>query len=214
MNNWTQTQAQTNPWLKPSKSMPYLCEKWHNEKYFNILDVGSGFGRNAIYLAKNNFNVTAIEIDDYALNYSKNNAIEQNAKVDFLKYDVNNLPFDDCSFDAIVCTSVIFNHNLNECNHILDQLYRVLKNGGELFLTLQSQNSSNFINTNDKQFVDECTLKIDTNNNHINELYFNYDNLLKVIDKFKLTEQVEETIVYDFENNKNYTGHYILYLKK
>lgn len=52
------------------------------------LDLGCGTGENAIYLAKNGYEVTAIDFVDEALDIAKKNAEDAGVKIEFIKGDV------------------------------------------------------------------------------------------------------------------------------
>lgn len=81
--------------LIPRFETEYLVEKTINyaKKYFsnkiNILDIGTGSGAIAISLKKHlDSNVTASDISAKALEIAKENAINNNAKITFIKSDI------------------------------------------------------------------------------------------------------------------------------
>ena len=81
--------------LIPRFETEYLVEKTLNyaKKYFsnkiNILDIGTGSGAIAISLKKHlDSNVTASDISAKALEIAKENAINNNAKITFIKSDI------------------------------------------------------------------------------------------------------------------------------
>ena len=81
--------------LIPRFETEYLVEKTINyaKKYFsnkiNILDIGTGSGAIAISLKKHlDSNVTASDISAKALEIAKENAINYNAKITFIKSDI------------------------------------------------------------------------------------------------------------------------------
>lgn len=93
---------------------------WDNKK---ILDVGCGIKPYEILFKNSKY----IGIDIKGGGHK-----EEFKKVD--KYfDGKNIPFDDNSFDLVICTQVI-EHTL-EYEYLLKEIYRVLKNEGTLLLT-------------------------------------------------------------------------------
>lgn len=81
--------------LIPRFETEYLVEKTINyaKKYFsnkiNILDIGTGSGAIAISLKKHlDSNVTASDVSAKALEIAKENAINNNAKITFIKSDI------------------------------------------------------------------------------------------------------------------------------
>lgn len=72
----------------------------------NVLDLGCGNGKNALFLATNGFNVTAIDSSEKKIKNlvenAKNNNIKLNAKVG----DIRNLIFDE-TYDIIIVSYVL-----------------------------------------------------------------------------------------------------------
>jgi SAM-dependent methyltransferase len=56
------------------------------------VDLGSGTGRNAIYLARNGWDVVGVEMSGYAVEVSERKATEQGAPARFVQGDVTKLP--------------------------------------------------------------------------------------------------------------------------
>lgn len=66
------------------------------------LDIGSGSGRNSIFLAKNNFKVEAFDISGEAIEGIKKLAAELNLKVNFKRADVLNFKFGVQKYDLVL----------------------------------------------------------------------------------------------------------------
>ena len=56
------------------------------------VDLGSGTGRNAIYLARHGWDVVGVEMSGYAVEVSRRKATEQGAPARFVQGDVTKLP--------------------------------------------------------------------------------------------------------------------------
>ncbi len=54
-------------------------------------------------------------------------------EIDFQCFDLKKIPFNDHRFDVVYCISVL--EHTNEFRNIIEQFYRVIKNGGKLILT-------------------------------------------------------------------------------
>jgi 2-polyprenyl-3-methyl-5-hydroxy-6-metoxy-1,4-benzoquinol methylase len=72
-----------------------------------ILDVGTGTGRAALWLAREGATVTAIDASSEMLAVARRRAAEEGAAVRFLVGDAHALDFPDRSFDAAVSLRVI-----------------------------------------------------------------------------------------------------------
>ena len=89
--NWDWKKNEKDFWVRPVTHMAYLGQRWVSHGKSTILDLGAGLGRNAIYLAKQyGFRVTALDESEYAVNYTKQSAIEENVMVDVVKADMFN----------------------------------------------------------------------------------------------------------------------------
>jgi release factor glutamine methyltransferase len=81
--------------LIPRFETEYLCSKLKKYllKYFSknisIADLGTGSGAISIYLKKElNCNINAFDISDNALNIAKQNAMNNNVEINFIKHDI------------------------------------------------------------------------------------------------------------------------------
>ncbi len=99
------------------------------------LDLGSGVGKNAIYLAKNGSDVIGIELSPTAIDIAKQRAREDGVLVDFRRGSIGKTyPFDDASFDLIL--DIMSSNSLNEKERetYVRESSRVLKPGGHMII--------------------------------------------------------------------------------
>lgn len=120
---------------KPQKDfLNFLKFLKKEEKYKvenkNVLDLGSGTGRNANYLAELGNNVIGIEISKTALAIARAGALSQNLQVDYRLGDIG-APYDvaDGSIDIIL--DITSSNSLDEKGRAiyLKEMHRVLKGG-------------------------------------------------------------------------------------
>lgn len=96
------------------------------------LDAGCGSGRYSVALAIHGAgSVTAVDVSDSGLAEASRRAAEFSSIV-FQKASVLDLPFEDNSFDFVWSAGVI--HHTSDFDRALNQLTRVLKPQGKLFL--------------------------------------------------------------------------------
>jgi ubiquinone/menaquinone biosynthesis C-methylase UbiE len=98
-----------------------------------LLDIGCGFGRNAIGSAKEGAIVTAININNQELVDAKAKARALGISVDFQQADATNLPFAEASFDCALdlgCSHMIPTQEMQE--KAAKEAARVIKHGGTL----------------------------------------------------------------------------------
>ncbi len=105
----------------------------NNKKEVNILDLGTGNGRNAIFLAAKGYIVTGIDFAENA--YSKAEAYVKNKNLSFIANDLG-LPWKDVKSESI---DVILDVNCSICirekgrTNIIRECLRKLKKGGLYF---------------------------------------------------------------------------------
>jgi ubiquinone/menaquinone biosynthesis C-methylase UbiE len=95
-----------------------------------ILDVGTGTGRFAIFLAKKGKNIVAVDQSSEMLEVAKQKSIEDEVSdfIEFVQGDVERLPFEDNTFEAVISIHVMT--HFNDINNFISEIARVLKPGG------------------------------------------------------------------------------------
>ena len=136
-------------WPSPNLTVFDNCintaNKWKEAGYKDLLDLGTGLGQNAIYFAKQGFNVSAIDISDYAIQYLKNWAEKENVTINAEVGDIRSLPYDDNSFDCLFAYHVVSHTDSIGIKKIISEIERVLKPNGEVYLSFSSKDSTEFI---------------------------------------------------------------------
>jgi arsenite methyltransferase len=118
--------------LETTKELIELC---HIGKDTYVLDVGCGAGATASYLAKAyGCRVVGVDLREAMVILSAERAQKQGVAglVEFRVADVQDLPFDDATFDAVLCESVAT--FIEDKRRVVDELVRVVKPGGHVGL--------------------------------------------------------------------------------
>ena len=100
---------------------------------YDLLNVGGSTGIIHNYLAEHFNRVVGVDIDEHAIHHARQSYRKSNLR--FEVADAMNLPFEDNSFDIVVCSHV-YEHVPNPYL-IFNEIHRVLKSGGLLFLSRQ-----------------------------------------------------------------------------
>ncbi len=107
-----------------------------------ILDAGCGAGRNLVYFLRNGFEVFAVDQNPDAISQIRQiaNVLNPNlAPENFQVSKVENLPFSNEEFDAVISSAVLhFAENEAHFNAMFAEMMRVLKPGGMFFARLAS----------------------------------------------------------------------------
>jgi len=96
----------------------------------NVLEVAPGPGFFAIELLKlGDFRVTGLDISRTLVEIATENARNAGISIDFRLGNASAMPFADESFDFVYCSAAF--KNFSEPVKALDEMYRVLRPGGE-----------------------------------------------------------------------------------
>ena len=136
---WDWKNADKERWLTPSEDCVYLSYKWKKEGVKTILDLGCGLGRHTLYFAEKGFQVSAVDLSEDAVKATQ--SLQEENKVEFScrTADMMSLPFSENTFDAVFSYHVISHQDTPGVRAVIEEITRVLKPGGRLFVTLCSK---------------------------------------------------------------------------
>ena len=113
-----------NAWIK------VLSDNVPKKGRLKVLDVGTGPGFLAIIMALEGHDVTAVDISENMLTNAKSNAMREGVKVNFVRTQGVNLPFEDGDFDLVISRHVLW--NLEYPERAMREWKRVLNSNGRL----------------------------------------------------------------------------------
>lgn len=110
---------------------PYIASELEKEEYEDLLDCGCGTGPmiSLLYEKDSSKKYTGLDITPRMIEVAKNKKLEG---VNWVVGDCENLPFEENSFDAIICSNS-FHHYPNP-EKFFKSAKRVLRPGGRLIL--------------------------------------------------------------------------------
>jgi SAM-dependent methyltransferase len=115
-------------------SPPELLDFLQNHPPGRALDLGCGTGTNAITLAKNGWNVIAIDFMPKAIRQARKKTIEANLRIDFQVGDVTRLDHLTGGFDFILDIGCFHNLSTQAKKTYANNLARLLAPGGNFLL--------------------------------------------------------------------------------
>lgn len=125
------------PWGKyPSENLiQFVARNFYklNRSEVKILEVGCGPGANIWYLAKEQFKAYGIDGSPTAIQQAEDRLIAEGLQADLKVGDIVKLPYSENLFDAVLDVECIYANDLENTNKILEEIFRVLKNGGLFF---------------------------------------------------------------------------------
>lgn len=140
-----------------------------------ILDVGCGGGINIKRMAQDAKKVYGIDYSIESVNLSKevNEKLINEGKVEIMKGNVKDLPFEDNTFDIVTAfETVYFWPDIEKC---FGEVKRVLKPGGMFLIGMETNGSDNWVMKFWKHFIDmemynDGEIKNFLKNNSYNEI--------------------------------------------
>lgn len=202
-------------WLEPAIESYWLTNRWLGQGKHDFLDLGCGLGRHSIMFAQAGFKVSAFDLSEEALAKTGEYAKEAGVEVVLKHGDMLNLPYDDASFDCIYCRNVISHTDTAGIKKIIAELRRVLRPGGECYLTLCSKQSWGF--QQNWPMVDENTKirDLDGPEKGVPHFYADYDLAKILFSDFEIVEIYHLEDFFTTEDGKtNSSYHYHLLIKK
>lgn len=172
----------------------------------NVLDVGVGNARHAIFFAQKKFHVWGIDISKSAIKFAKFHTNKFNLKNIKLEVgNVLNLPYQKNRFDIIIDSGCLHHLHSSQYKKYLDNIRKVLKPGGYVFLLTFSDKIS-YVKKFGKRQGKHKNWSV--RNGHYYH-YFSRDEIVKIFLKdFKLIK------CYDIRRSDSPIYFKISYLKK
>ena len=210
---WDWDKASYPVWLQPSEESYFIAQHWKEKNVESILDFGCGLGRHSIFFAKQGFNVTAFDLSSKATEHLEAWAKRENVSIHVTTADMMELPFDDNSFDALFAYHVISHTDSPGIEKILQEVSRVLKLGGELYLSLCSKETWSFKDAGYPKLDENTVVKTDDGpEKGIVHFYVSLDDVLDLFGNYDI-ERIRHTDDCYFSGQKQNSKHYFISAK-
>lgn len=201
-------------WFTPCKESYYLINRWREKGFVKFLDLGCGRGRHSIQFAKNDFEVSSIDLSDVAVDGLKEWAEKEDVKINVTTGDMMCLPFEDNTFDCLLAYHVISHTDSKGIIHIISEIKRVLKDGGEFFVTFCSKNAWSFKDAGYPKIDENTVVKIeDGPENNVPHFYVDDVSLKELLAEFNLftVRHVQDVVI---EGHDYVSWHYFVLGRK
>jgi len=197
-------------WLQPSEESYYIAQKWKDKNIKKILDFGCGLGRHSIYFAKQGFHVSAFDLSEEATEHLKLWAEKENLFIEIINADMLKLPYDDNTFDAIFAYHVISHTDSVGAKNIINEMSRVLKIGGEIYLTLCSKDTWSYKYAGYPKLDENTVIKTDEGpEKGIPHFYVTLDDIIELFNNYSI-ERIRHIDDCYFSGKKQNSKHYFI----
>ncbi len=182
----------------------------------NVIDLGSGTGRNSYYFAEQGSNVVGLEISKTAIDLGEENARAAGLNIDYTKQSIGEMfPYSDEHFD--IALDVTSSNSLTEAERdvYLSETNRVLKPGGYFFVKALCKegdaNAKHLLKTLPGKEQDTYVMP----GIGVVERVWTKEDFFKTYSKYFSIFHIEKKTSYSRMNERSYKRNFwICYLKK
>ena len=207
---WEWNEENNSIWLNPSEESYYIAHLWKEKNFKDILDFGCGLGRHAIFFAKQGFNVKAFDLSVEGTENLKSWSKREKLSIDIQTADMLHLPYADNSFDAIYAYHVISHTNTTGMKQILNEITRVLKVNGEVYITLCSKETWSFKEAGFPKLDENTVVKTEEGpEKGIPHFYVTLDDIISMFNNYEI-ERIRHTDDCYFAGRKQNSKHYFI----
>lgn len=122
---------------EPHEDLPRIVQLLEDRGASTILDLGSGTGRHVVYLARSGFSVFGLDHSPEGMRVTREWLVEEGLAADLqLQSMTQQLPYEDGFFDAVISVQVVHHADMATIQKVVQEIGRVLKRGGFLFVTV------------------------------------------------------------------------------
>jgi SAM-dependent methyltransferase len=131
-------------WLEPHPAVAAILPELEARGARRVLDLGCGVGRHALMFAERGYAVDAIDGSPNGLGVLRGTAAARGLTLDLHEGLADALPLPDSSFDYVLSWNVIHHGTLGDLGRRLGEIWRVLRPGGLMQMTVLSTRDSNY----------------------------------------------------------------------
>jgi len=137
MTDWDDVFAKKGKFFtKPHPDMEKLAKLFSEKGVRRVLDLGCGTGRHLLFLLKRKFEVYGLDGSPNGLEIAKNWLVEENLTSELVCQKIEHkFPYKDGFFDAIISIQVIHHNLMKDIMFTVNEIERILKQEGVIFLT-------------------------------------------------------------------------------
>lgn len=183
---WNWAAVTDDFWNTPSEDVYYYLERWQSQNFTAFLDLGCGLGRHSLLFASKGFETHSYDLSDYALESLKDKALGMNVKIAVKQGDINHLPYETAQFDCLLAYHVISHTDTMGIQQIVSEMGRVLKPGGEYFVSLCSKRSPSFTKESNVVVDHNTIIKMEEPEVNIPHYYCDLDDVKKLMGDFEV----------------------------
>jgi tellurite methyltransferase len=131
-------------WLEPHEAVVEFVKNLDKAVVKDVLDLGCGIGRHALYFVGAGFNVTAVDSSPEALEALRQQIDEKKMGIRILEGDYKYDLFPAGSFDIILAFNVLYHGYRETFDKAVRLIHKWLRPGGQLFFTCPTRRDAKY----------------------------------------------------------------------
>lgn len=207
---WDWSIINSETWNEISGEFLPVAMNWI-AKYHSVLDIGAGKGRHSFFFAEKGFKVNSIDLSESGIEYIRTKAQEKGLNVDAAVANMTELPFDDESFDCVICFHTIYHTNFEGLKKTLSEIHRVLKEDGEAYITFNTKDNPNF--NADLSSDGYTIIPTEGHESGIPHCYVNEMDLFELLKDFRIVS-ANKIINYIRKERQSLGVHFFVHIRK
>lgn len=200
-------------WLIPSEESHWLAARWKDAGFRSVLDLGCGLGRHSIFFSKHGFRVNATDLSPEGVRHLNEWRDREGLQISTDVCDMLHLPYADGAFDCVFAYHVISHTDTPGFLSILGQIDRVLRPGGEFFVTLCSKESWSYCGAGYPRIDDNSVLKTEGAERDVPHFFASLDDVILLFGRFDIIK-IRHTDDCWFDGQKRNSKHFFILGKK
>ena len=192
---------------EPSEFVKEIVGFFKQQNIGKILDFGCGTGRHTVVLLNHGFKVYGCDYSESALKIVK----EVIPKVEFKHCDMTSLPYENDSFDGILCYQVIQHGKIADIKKAIAEMYRIVRKSGIVALTVISTKHPTYLTG--EEIEQNTKINTDAMDGHVPHHFFSEKELKELFNDFEIIKLEHIEGRSELDANKK-SGAFILYARK
>jgi ubiquinone/menaquinone biosynthesis C-methylase UbiE len=177
-----------------------------------ILDLGCGAGRHAVFLAREGFQTYATDISEEGLKVAEKRLKDEKLQAILKKANMEKQPFPDNFFDGIISFGVFYYNNLEGYQRAILELYRILKKDGVALIFTRTTGDYRY-GKGDK--IDKNTFLLDIEDTNEKEMVMHFLDRAEINEIFsKFSKIIVEKTETTFSNSEKKNSDWIIIVRK